>query len=186
MSFLHKLNRVFFVVGIMAVYFAVLWMGLTEENRRSLTIVKSSATSDDFVTIDVRVTSVNTSQGLVYARIRLVPMGRFALDKTTPGVDLRLWSIQYPASKSRSFLKESESFRSRSLVFSPEIQTDIHSTTIRATSILSSLLQRKSEFSQYLSKNQITLPIRSRQLWLLEQTTSTAAKRYRSTKISPQ
>ena len=90
MGFLNKIIRVIFVIGIIAIYFTVLWMGITEENRRSLTIVKSSASSDDFVTVNVRVTSVNTSQGLLYERISLVPMGRFALDEATPATDLRL------------------------------------------------------------------------------------------------
>ena len=90
MNFLNKIIRVFFVIGLIAIYLAVLWMGLTEESRRSLTIAKSSASSDDFVTINVRVTSVNTSQGLIYERLRLIPMGRFALDTATPAVDLRL------------------------------------------------------------------------------------------------
>jgi Domain of unknown function (DUF4436) len=90
MNFLNKIIRGFFVVGLIAIYLAVLWMGLTEESRRSLTIAKSSASSDDFVTINVQVTSVNTSQGLIYERMRLIPMGRFALDKATPAVDLRL------------------------------------------------------------------------------------------------
>jgi hypothetical protein len=90
MNFLNKIIRVFFVIGLIAIYLAVLWMGLTEESRRSLAIAKSSASSDDFVTINVRVTSVNTSEGLIYERITLIPMGRFALDKATPAVDLRL------------------------------------------------------------------------------------------------
>ena len=90
MSFLNRTIRVLFVIGLIAIYFTVLWMGLTEESRRSLTIVKSSPSSKDFVTIDVRVTSVNPSQGLLYERIKLVPMGRFALDKTTPSTDLKL------------------------------------------------------------------------------------------------
>jgi Domain of unknown function (DUF4436) len=90
MSFLNKIIRVLFVVGIMAIYFSVLWMGLTEESRRSLTIVKTSASNDDFVTVNVRVTSVNISQGLLYERIRLIPNGRFALDKATPAIDLKL------------------------------------------------------------------------------------------------
>jgi Domain of unknown function (DUF4436) len=90
MSFLNKIIWVFFIIGIIAIYVTVLWMGLTEESRRSLIIVKSSASSNDFVTVDVRVTSVNTSQGLLYERIKLVPMGRFALDKITPAADLRL------------------------------------------------------------------------------------------------
>ncbi|HTF64885.1 MAG TPA: DUF4436 family protein [Edaphobacter sp.] len=80
-----------FVIGIIAIYFTVLWMGITEESRRSLSIAKSSASNDYFATIDVRVTSVNTSQGLLYERINLVPMGRFALYKTTPATDLKLF-----------------------------------------------------------------------------------------------
>jgi hypothetical protein len=90
MSFLNRVIRVLFIIGIMAIYFSVLWMGLTEESRRSLTIVKSSASNDDFVTVNVRITSVNISQGLLYERIRLIPMGRFALDKATPATDLKL------------------------------------------------------------------------------------------------
>jgi hypothetical protein len=90
MNVLNKIIRGIFVIGIFAIYFTVLWMGLTEESRRSLTIVKSAASSEDFVTIDIRVTSVNTSQGLLYERIKLVPMGRFALDQTTPATDLKL------------------------------------------------------------------------------------------------
>jgi hypothetical protein len=90
MSLPNKIIRAIFVIGIFAIYFTVLWMGLTEEGRRSLIIDKSAASSEDFVSIDVRVTSVNTSQGLLSERIRLVPMGRFALDKITPTTDLRL------------------------------------------------------------------------------------------------
>ncbi|HEY6376930.1 MAG TPA: DUF4436 family protein [Edaphobacter sp.] len=90
MNFFKKIILVIFAIGIIAFYVTVVWMGVTEESRRSLIIVKSSASNDDFVTIDVRVTSVNTSQGLLYERIRLVPMGRFALDKATPATDLRL------------------------------------------------------------------------------------------------
>jgi hypothetical protein len=90
MSLPNKIIRAIFVIGIFAIYFTVLWMGLTEEGRRSLIIDKSAASSEDFVSIDVRVTSVSTSQGLLSERIRLVPMGRFALDKITPTTDLRL------------------------------------------------------------------------------------------------
>jgi hypothetical protein len=90
MHFLNKAIRILFVIGIMAIYLTVLWLGFTEESRRSLTIVKSSASSGDFVTINVQVTSVNTSQGLIYERIRIIPMGRFARDKATPATDLKL------------------------------------------------------------------------------------------------
>jgi hypothetical protein len=90
MNYLKTIFRVLFILGIIAIYVTVLWLGLTEESRRSLTIDKSAASSNDFVTINVRVTSVNTSQGLIYERISLIPMGRFALDKATPATDLRL------------------------------------------------------------------------------------------------
>jgi hypothetical protein len=90
MSFLNKIIRVIFLIGIIAVYATVLWMGVTEQSRRSINIVKSSASNDDYVTINVRVTSVNTSQGLLYESVRLIPMGRFALDKATPATDLKL------------------------------------------------------------------------------------------------
>jgi hypothetical protein len=91
MSILAKLTRLFAVVAVILVYGTVLWMGLTEESRRALTIAKSSATNDDFVIINVRVTSIDTTQKLLYGRIRLVPMGRFAIDKTTPASDLKLF-----------------------------------------------------------------------------------------------
>jgi len=90
MSILAKITRLFAVVAVILVYCTVLWMGLTEESRRSLTIVKSSATSNDFVIINVRVTSIDTTQRLLHERIRLIPMGRFAIDKTTPDSDLKL------------------------------------------------------------------------------------------------
>jgi len=90
MSFLNKTIRVFFIIGILGIYLSVLWMGLTEEGRRSLTIAKTSATSEDFVTVNIRVTSVNIAQGLLNERVRLIPMGRFALDKATPASDLKL------------------------------------------------------------------------------------------------
>jgi len=90
MSILDKITRLFAVVAVILVYCTVLWMGLTEESRRSLTIVKSSATSNDFVIINVRVTSIDTTQRLLHERIRLIPMGRFAIDKTTPASDLKL------------------------------------------------------------------------------------------------
>jgi hypothetical protein len=90
MSLRNKASRMLFVSGLMVIYFTVLWMGLTEESRRSLSIVKSSASSKDSVTIDVRVTSLNTAQKLLYERIRLIPMGRFAVDMATPSTDLKL------------------------------------------------------------------------------------------------
>jgi hypothetical protein len=86
----NKIFRVSAVIAVILVYFSVLWLGLTEENRRSLTLAASPATDTDFVIINVRVTSIDTTQGLLHGRIRLIPMGRFAIDKTTPATDLKL------------------------------------------------------------------------------------------------
>jgi hypothetical protein len=90
MSILAKITRWSAVIAVMLVYCTVLWMGLTEESRRAITIVKSSATNNDFVIANVRVTSIDTAQRLLHGRIRLIPMGRFAIDKTTPASDLKL------------------------------------------------------------------------------------------------
>jgi hypothetical protein len=90
MSLLGKTFRIYAVIAVILVYLSVLWMGLTEESRRSLTIAKPSATTNDFVVINVRVTSIDTTQKLLHGRIRLIPMGRFAIDKTTPAADLKL------------------------------------------------------------------------------------------------
>jgi hypothetical protein len=90
MSVVAKIIRVFTVVAVILVYCFVLWMGLTEEDRRSLTIAESSAANNDYVILNVRVTSIDTFQGLLHGRIRLIPMGRFARDKTTPASDLKL------------------------------------------------------------------------------------------------
>jgi hypothetical protein len=89
MGIFGKLFRVSSVLAVILVYFTVLWLGLTEESRRSLTVESSSA-GEDFVIANVRITSVDTAQGLVHGRIRLVPMGRFAIDKTTPATNLTL------------------------------------------------------------------------------------------------
>jgi hypothetical protein len=83
-------SRVFAILAIAAVYAAVVWMGITEERRRSLIIGAPPASSGDFVIIDVTVVSIDTTKGLLNSRIRLVPMGRFAMDKTTPATDLKL------------------------------------------------------------------------------------------------
>jgi Domain of unknown function (DUF4436) len=90
MSVLAKISRLAAVIAVMLIYCTVLWMGLTEESRRAITIVKSSATNNDFVIANVRITSIDAAQGLLHGRIRLVPMGRFAIDKTTPASDLKL------------------------------------------------------------------------------------------------
>lgn len=91
MGILHKIYRACAILTVIVVYLTVLWMGQTEESRRALTIAKSSATGNDFVIANVRVTSIDTAQGLLHGRIRLIPMGRFAIDKTTPATNLTLF-----------------------------------------------------------------------------------------------
>jgi hypothetical protein len=79
---------ILFAVAI--VYLVVVWLGMTEESRRSLTITKMAATNDDYVVVNVKVTSVDEAQGLLHERIRLIPKGRFAIDRSTPAVDLKM------------------------------------------------------------------------------------------------
>jgi hypothetical protein len=77
-------------IALLSLYLLVLWMGLTEERRRSVTLTKSEATGADFVTLNIIIASVDPQQGLVNERIRLIPSGKFAIDKATPAVDLEL------------------------------------------------------------------------------------------------
>src|SRR5260370_26664487 len=85
-----RIIRVSAAIAVLLVYFTVLWLGLSEEKRRSLTLAASPATNTDFVIINVRVTSIDTTQGLLHGRIRLIPMGRFSIDRSTPATDLTL------------------------------------------------------------------------------------------------
>jgi hypothetical protein len=90
MSFLGKITRVAAVFAVLLVYVVVLRLGLTEEDRRSLVVSSTPNIGEDFVTISVKVTSIDTTQGLLNERIRLIPSGRFAIDKITPATDLKL------------------------------------------------------------------------------------------------
>jgi hypothetical protein len=90
MGFTSRIVQVCVVLAAILVYVTVLWLGLTEENRRSLAITKAYASSGDYVIVNVRVTSIEPALGLLHERIRLIPMGRFATDKVTPAVDLKL------------------------------------------------------------------------------------------------
>lgn len=85
-----RVVRAGLVLAAMLVYLTVLELGLTEENRRSLAFATSYPSSGDYVLINVRVTSIDPAQGLLHERIRLIPMGRFATDRVTPAVDLKL------------------------------------------------------------------------------------------------
>ena len=90
MGLLSKTSRIFIVLAMVAIYSIVVWLGLTERSRRSLSLSESSASTNDFVIINTTVTSIDTAQGLLHERIRLVPEGKFAVDKTTPATDLKL------------------------------------------------------------------------------------------------
>jgi Domain of unknown function (DUF4436) len=90
MGLVNWTERILIAVGILAIYLTVVWIGLTEESRRSLTIMGSSPSGDDYVIINVRVASIDTAQGLLHGRIRLIPTGRFAKDQATPASDLKL------------------------------------------------------------------------------------------------
>jgi hypothetical protein len=82
--------RVAVIIGMVGVYLFVVWMGATEEGRRSLILAKNSASTGDYVIVNVKVTGIDAPQGLLHERIRLIPMGRFAVDRATPAVDLKL------------------------------------------------------------------------------------------------
>jgi hypothetical protein len=90
MGFRSRMVRLCVVLAAISIYVTVLWLGLTEENRRSLAIANTYSSSGDYVIINVRVTSIEPAQGLLHERIRLIPMGRFATDRVTPAVDLKL------------------------------------------------------------------------------------------------
>jgi hypothetical protein len=90
MKFRHWLVRILITAVVLSVYLAVVWMGLTEERRRSLEINGPPLSVDDYVSISVGVTSVDTVQGLLHGRIAVIPAGRFAKDRVTPAGDLKL------------------------------------------------------------------------------------------------
>lgn len=63
MGVVGKLVRLAIILGVLGIYGLVVWLGLTEESRRSMTIVKNSATTDDYVAVSMKVTSIDTVQG---------------------------------------------------------------------------------------------------------------------------
>jgi hypothetical protein len=90
MSLIDKLIRILVIGLIGAFYFLVLWFGLTEENRRVLSIEEHQP-GGDFVFADIGVTAVDIQDGLLSLRIRLIPMGKLAIDRNTPSTDLKLF-----------------------------------------------------------------------------------------------
>jgi hypothetical protein len=91
-SFLSNRSRLFAILMLMLVYLVVLWLGLTEESRRSVVVTKTAASNSNFVIVEIKISSVDTASGLLHERIKLIPSGRFALDQVTPAVDLELLS----------------------------------------------------------------------------------------------
>ena len=90
MEHFGRMMRMAILFAVVIIYFVVVWLGMTEEGRRSLTITKNSASNDDYVVVNVKVTSVDEAQGLLHERIRLIPKGRYALDRSTPAIDLKM------------------------------------------------------------------------------------------------
>jgi hypothetical protein len=105
MRLINKMVRLFAVLMLVLAYVTVLWLGLTEEHRRSLDLANSPPASHDFVIINVKVTSIDTAHGLLTERIRLVPMGRFAIDKNTPSVNLKLFVNSVAGNQALTFPK---------------------------------------------------------------------------------
>ena len=130
-----RIIRVSAVLAVILVYCFVLWMGLTEESRRALTLDKSSATDNDFVIVNVSVTSIDTTQRLLHGRIRLIPMGRFAIDKTTPATNLTLLINSISGKQADGLSQRRANLSNRvQLVFSLEIKADIPSIIFRRIS----------------------------------------------------
>ena len=90
MSLFQKIARGLSALILLLAYLGIIWLGFTEENRRSLSLVNSTPSSPDYITLDIRVSSINTNQGLLTESIRLIPMGRFAIDRFTPATDIKL------------------------------------------------------------------------------------------------
>jgi Domain of unknown function (DUF4436) len=89
MRIVRTILNVLTVALFVGCYFTVVWLGFTEEPRRSLSIEEQPANKDSVV-IEIRVIAVDTGSGLLTTRIRLIPMGRFAIDSSTPAVNLKL------------------------------------------------------------------------------------------------
>ena len=100
-----RVVRLCLVLAAIIVYVTVVGLGLTEENRRSLAFATSYTSSGDYVLINVRVTSIDPAQGLLHERIRLIPMGRFATDRVTPAVDLKLLANSVSGKQTVAFPK---------------------------------------------------------------------------------
>jgi hypothetical protein len=90
MGFGNWMVRFAAVAAVLALYLTVVWFGLTEESRRSVAIRGATPLVEDYVTINLWVTSIDTAHNLLNGRIRVIPKGRFAKDGVTPASDLTL------------------------------------------------------------------------------------------------
>ncbi len=79
------------VIGVIGtLYFLALWCGSTEERGRTLSIEEPQA-GGNVVFADVTITAVDIRNGLLYLRIRLIPLGKPGVDKNTPAEDIKLF-----------------------------------------------------------------------------------------------
>ena len=71
MGLRSRVVRVCVVLAAILVYATVLWLGMTEENRRSLAIANAYSSSGDYVIANVRVTSIEPAQGLLHGQVQV-------------------------------------------------------------------------------------------------------------------
>lgn len=106
MRLVTEVARVTAVLGAIAGYSASVYVGITEEKRWTLNIEQPPTTGGSVV-LNVSITSIDTKSGLVTERIRLVPMGEFATDKSTPSRDLKLLLNSVSRATDRNFSQRS-------------------------------------------------------------------------------
>lgn len=86
---LSRTVRAMVLLGIAALYLFSLWSSQTEEGRRAITLTET-ASSEDYVQLDIRITGIDPVKALLYERIRLIPRGKLAIDRNRPAEDLTL------------------------------------------------------------------------------------------------
>ncbi|WP_047489030.1 DUF4436 family protein [Terriglobus sp. TAA 43] len=86
---ISRTTRAIVLLALGALYLLSLWSSHTEESRRSITLTEA-ASSEDYVQMDVHVTDIDPVKALLYERIRLIPRGKFAIDRNRPAQDLTL------------------------------------------------------------------------------------------------
>jgi hypothetical protein len=86
---LSKTVRALVLLALAILYFSSLWNSQTEEGRRAMSLTETASTAD-YIQLDIRVTGVDPVKGLVYERIRLSPRGALGIDRNRPAQDLTL------------------------------------------------------------------------------------------------